>query len=115
MSHLVGTRRSREKKEEEEKGKEGERDTWKRIPEAYESRSRGGFPPRDRSRLKVAIRRLDNASFRYPLRAQSTLYLRSCTRLTKASLPGILKIQFTAYFEYSIGLFKRFVMEFEVR
>lgn len=43
------------------------------------------------------------------------VYLRSCTRLTKASLPGILKIQFTAYFEYSTGLFKRFVMEFKVR
>lgn len=45
---IVHARRAIQREREREKGI--------RILEAYESRSRGGFPPNDRSRLEVAIR-----------------------------------------------------------
>ena len=93
-SNIAGTSRERyglhlvkaRDEEIEEKGRrdaskerERERDVVYLLREAYESRSQGGFPPKDRSRLRVALnavrehrRRLDNTSFaivlstRYP-------------------------------------------------
>lgn len=41
-----------------ESGGEGEKRVEIAFLEAYESRSRGGFPPKDRSRLKVAVKAL---------------------------------------------------------
>lgn len=63
-------RRERNRASGGQRKRERERNTWKLLLEAYESRSQGGFPPKDRSRLRVAInairehsRRLDNTCF----------------------------------------------------